>query len=127
MKTPDLSSKRLLVVDDEAEIRKLIREVAEPLGWTVSEAASGRELMDCFHSVLPDMILLDIIMFDGDGIEAIEWLGKQNRAARVIAMTGYSPTYVHAASKFGEAQGVHVFHTFNKPIPIAELRAILSG
>lgn len=125
MTTLDPSSKRLLVVDDEAEIRKLVREVAEPLGWKVSEASSGREMMDCFHSVAPDMIFLDIIMLDVDGIEAIQWLGKQRCAARIVAMTGYSPAYTIGATKLGEAHGVNVVHSFQKPIPIAQLRAVL--
>lgn len=127
MPMPEPAPKRLLIVDDEAEIRKLIREVAEPLGWTVSEAANGEELMNCINSVNPDLIFLDMVMPGVDGIESVQLLGDQKCTARIVCMTGYSPTYTDAAAQLGNVYGVNVIHTLNKPIPIAKLREVLAA
>jgi two-component system nitrogen regulation response regulator NtrX len=101
MTATDSPAPTLLVVDDEPDVRQLVRNVAEPMGWNVREAASGRELMDCYASVVPDAILLDIIMPDMDGIEVLNWLAEQHTSARIAVMTGYSATYTEVASALG--------------------------
>ena len=116
----------LLIVDDEPDVRQLVRDVAEPMGWTVTEASSGRELMDRYASVVPDAILLDIIMPDMDGIEVLNWLAEQRTSARIAVMTGYSATYTEVASALGTSQGLNIAHNLHKPFSIADLRHALT-
>lgn len=116
----------LLIVDDEPDVRQLVRDVAEPMGWTVSEASSGRELMDQYALTSPDAILLDIIMPDMDGIEVLNWLAAQGTNARIAVMTGYSATYTEVASALGTSQGLNVAHNLHKPFSIADLRHALA-
>jgi CheY-like chemotaxis protein len=116
----------LLIVDDEPDVRQLVRDVAEPMGWTVTEASSGRELMDSYASVVPDAILLDIIMPDMDGIEVLNWLAEQRTSARIAVMTGYSATYTEVASALGTSQGLNIAHNLHKPFSIADLRHALT-
>ena len=116
----------LLIVDDEPDVRQLVRDVAEPMGWTVTEASSGRELMDRYTAVVPDAILLDIIMPDMDGIEVLNWLAEQRTSARIAVMTGYSATYTEVASALGTSQGLNIAHNLHKPFSIADLRHALA-
>lgn len=116
----------LLIVDDEPDVRQLVRDVAEPLGWLVTEASSGRELMDRFAAAAPDAILLDIIMPDMDGIEVLNWLAEKRTSARIAVMTGYSATYTEVASALGTSQGLNIAHNLHKPFSIADLRHALT-
>lgn len=63
-----MEAERLLVVDDEQDIRRLLRDFFELQGYQVYTAASGKEALDKL-AVQPDLILLDINMPDMDGME----------------------------------------------------------
>lgn len=58
---------RILVVDDEAPNRRLVRTVLEPLGFRLQEAADGEEALAALQGPLPDLILLDVTMPGRDG------------------------------------------------------------
>jgi CheY-like chemotaxis protein len=63
-----MSQKRVLVVDDEPDIREVARMSLEMVaGWEVLTAASGREALACAAAERPDAILLDVMMPDLDG------------------------------------------------------------
>jgi signal transduction histidine kinase/DNA-binding response OmpR family regulator len=61
--------KTILVVDDDANIRKLLRQELETEGYGVREARSGREAIAQIKQVLPDLIILDVIMPDLNGFD----------------------------------------------------------
>lgn len=62
----------VLVVDDEQDIRGLIRILLERSGLEVTEAANGREALRQLHTVRPDVVVLDVTMPDLDGWETLE-------------------------------------------------------
>jgi len=62
----NIEASRILVVDDDEIIRKLLRRVLERSGFVVDEAASGEEAIDSLLKHPPDLILLDVVM---DGID----------------------------------------------------------
>ena len=66
----------LLVVDDEAPIRMLIRKYAEFGGHTVSEAADGMEAVASVRAAVPDLIVMDIMMPELDGFSAVREIRK---------------------------------------------------
>jgi DNA-binding response OmpR family regulator len=63
---------RVLVVDDEADIRGLLRELLERAGHDVIEAPDGREGLRTFHSEQPDLVILDVAMPGLDGWQTLE-------------------------------------------------------
>ena len=67
---------RLLIVDDEAQIRTLIRKYAEFGGHTVSEAEDGMQAITLARSEAPDLIVLDIMMPELDGFSAAREIRK---------------------------------------------------
>jgi CheY-like chemotaxis protein len=81
--------KKVLVADDKATGRELVRTVLERAGMEVIEAENGREAMEQAQSVFPDIIILDIHMPDMDGFEVVQALRKDARFARtpIIALT----------------------------------------
>jgi len=67
-----MSDPRILVADDEADIRSLVRTLLEKTGATVHEAADGREALREFHDWRPDLVVLDISMPELDGWHVLE-------------------------------------------------------
>jgi DNA-binding response OmpR family regulator len=67
-----MSERRVLVVDDDADIRGLVRELLERRGFAVSEAKDGREALQEFYSGRPDLVVLDIGMPGMDGWATLE-------------------------------------------------------
>ncbi|HVM18257.1 MAG TPA: response regulator transcription factor [Gaiellaceae bacterium] len=62
----------VLVVDDEADIRGLVRQLLLRAGHEVAEAADGREALRAFHERRPDVVILDVAMPELDGWETLE-------------------------------------------------------
>jgi DNA-binding response OmpR family regulator len=63
---------RILVVDDDADVRGLVRELLERAGATVREAVDGREALRVLYDVRPDVIVLDVAMPQLDGWQTLE-------------------------------------------------------
>ncbi|GJL78900.1 MAG: chemotaxis protein CheY [Nitrospinaceae bacterium] len=79
---------KLLLVDDEAHIRTLIKTLAQSLDFEViAEAENGQEAVERFQSESPDMTILDINMPVKTGIEALREIKKIDPGALVIMMT----------------------------------------
>jgi two-component system, chemotaxis family, chemotaxis protein CheY len=78
----------VLVIDDEERIRILIREVLEPAGYVVEEACGGKEGLERYRAHQADVVLMDILMPDQDGLESMATLHREFPSSRVIAMTG---------------------------------------
>ena len=67
-----MSDQRILVVDDDADIRGLVRELLERRGFAVAEAKDGREALQEFYSGRPDLVILDVGMPGMDGWATLE-------------------------------------------------------
>jgi YesN/AraC family two-component response regulator len=82
-----------------------------------------------FKSVIarfvPDIIVLDLVMPDIDGIDIIRFLAESGSRARVVVTTGFNPAYARAACGLGIANGRLSVTTLLKPVTLAELRASL--
>jgi CheY-like chemotaxis protein len=120
----DMSTRRLLVIDDEAEFREIVSQVATGLGYEVVSTGRADEFKTAYDAAPPTAIVLDMIMPDVDGIELVRWLADRNCPAKVLVVTGYNPLYRDAAGALGSAQGLTVA-TLQKPVSLADLRAAL--
>jgi DNA-binding response OmpR family regulator len=67
-----MSRGRVLVVDDDADIRGLVRELLERTGYVVAEATDGREGLRALHAWRPDLVILDVTMPTLDGWATLE-------------------------------------------------------
>jgi DNA-binding response OmpR family regulator len=65
-------SQRVLVIDDDADVRSLLRELLERAGYDVSEAPDGRAGLRAFHNAPADLVLLDVNMPELDGWQTLE-------------------------------------------------------
>jgi CheY-like chemotaxis protein len=79
---------RVLVIDDEAAIRVLLRRQLEQAGYVVVDAPNGRAGIAASSLQPPDIVLTDIFMPEKDGIEVIQEVRSYWSKSRIIAMTG---------------------------------------
>jgi CheY-like chemotaxis protein len=108
-----------LIVDDDAKIRDFLRSVLEAQGYLVQETSDGREALSKIAQNCPDVVLTDIVMPDVEGIELIRMIRKVTPNLRIIAMSGASDGYLHAARALGADA------TIQKPIDIDALLALM--
>lgn len=80
---------KILVVDDEENIRLLYQEELEEEGYTVDVAAHGREALDKLGTFNPDLITLDIKMPGMDGVETLQRIREVKRNVPVILCSAY--------------------------------------
>ncbi len=80
---------RVLVVEDDADMREVLRRRLEKEGWAVSEAANGREALERVAESRPELILLDLMMPEMDGFQFLEEVRKQEewRSIPVVVVT----------------------------------------
>lgn len=78
----------VLVVDDNDEIRSLLRETLEDQGYSVCEAADGEAALRLLGQLPADLIILDILMPGKEGLETIVEIRRQKNPAKIIAMSG---------------------------------------
>jgi CheY-like chemotaxis protein len=79
---------KVLVVDDDEQLRALARGLLEPAGFKVSEAASVAECLARMRSCAADAIVLDILLPDGDGITALREIRERSPRVRVVTVFG---------------------------------------
>jgi two-component system KDP operon response regulator KdpE len=78
------SPAKILVVDDEPQIRTLLKATLGRAGYAVVEAANAREAVNARSIVKPDLILLDLGLPDRDGLELVTALRGEPRAAVIV-------------------------------------------
>ena len=90
--------KRILIVEDQAEIRELIRLTLELGDWDVHEAADGPSGLAAAQRLSPDIVLLDVMMPGGmDGLAVCERLPRGGSHVR-HPVAGSVPVWVHAVA-----------------------------
>jgi DNA-binding NtrC family response regulator len=123
-----MSAARILVVDDESEIRGLLKEILADEGYEVDVAADAAEARSRRAQHDPDLVLLDIWMPDTDGITLLrEWTQANVSSCPVVMMSGHGTVETAV-----EATRLGAFDFVEKPLSLAKLlrtveRALDSG
>jgi DNA-binding NtrC family response regulator len=112
-----MTNARILVVDDENDIRELVREILSEEGYTVDTAGNAAEARAACALQAPDLVLLDIWMPDADGISLLrEWQQTQALTAPVVMMSGHGTVETAVeATRLGAVDYVE------KPLSLAKL------
>ncbi len=81
-------SKRILIVDDSSMMRKMISKILQPPDYiVVGEAKSGKEAVELYEALRPDIVTMDITMRDMDGFTAAREIFTIDNAARIIFLS----------------------------------------
>jgi two-component system chemotaxis response regulator CheY len=80
-------SKTVLVVDDAAFMRMMIRDILAREGYVIHEAVNGRDAIEKYAEVKPDVVTMDITMPEMSGLEALRRIREYDPAARVLVVS----------------------------------------
>jgi CheY-like chemotaxis protein len=120
---------RILVVDDDSQVRATLRHLLEAAGHEVAEACDGLEAVRIFQAQRIDVVLCDLLMPKRDGLELIRDLRRASGPVRVVAMSG-TPVVgdldiLHVAELQG-AVGV-LLKPFNSTVLLAAIERAMAG
>ena len=119
---------RVLVVDDDPEVREVLVRTMQRYGWAADTAADGRAALDALAAQKPDLILLDLMMPRMDGFEFVSELRQQPdwRAIPIIVITAKTLTNEDRVRLQGHVQKVIQKGGFNHDELLVELRDIVA-
>jgi len=109
---------KILVVDDQLGMRRLLFETFREDQHEVEMAANGTEALKLFISFEPDLILMDMKMTGMNGIETLEQIRTIDRRVAVIMMTAYGETNQNTE----QAKDLGILYYIGKPFDLFELR-----
>lgn len=97
---------RILIIDDDANLRTILGHALKEAGYEVGLAADGREGIKQHRAAPADLIITDLFMPEQEGLETIRQLHKEFPELAIIAMSGIDPTntMLTIASKLGAAR-----------------------
>jgi DNA-binding response OmpR family regulator len=111
----------ILVIEDHAVTRNLIVRILTAARHRVTEAKGGTEGLAAFRRARPALIITDIVMADGEGIETIREMRREAPAIPILAVSGWGASYLRTAKLLGASA------TIEKPFDSDELLAIVGG
>lgn len=112
---------RILVVDDEEDLCRLFMRSLALEGFEVAAARSGREALALVEQESPDLIILDLVMPEMDGLETLRRMRERGVRARVVILTAYA-----TAQRAREALALGVREFISKPFDLDRLLRIVS-
>jgi len=116
--------KQILIVDDNDEFRKMLKDILEILKFSVILAENGKKGLDILKNNSVDLIICDVLMPEMDGFEFIDIIRKKDKKVKVIITTGGgridASTYLTAADELG-ADGI-----IQKPFSIEEIEDLIN-
>jgi DNA-binding NtrC family response regulator len=110
---------RILVVDDDAGIRRTLHILLSRAGYRVSQARDGMEALRLWRDTGADLVITDLHMPEKDGIEMIIELMSHSPSVRIIAMSGGGQT--RRLDLLGDATLLGAVHTIEKPFTLSEM------
>ena len=116
-----MDAAKILVVDDEPSILRLLEEALTQWGYQVKCAASGDEALAAIRGDLFDAVLTDIRMPEMSGLDLLREIKRHDDSIEVVMMTGY-PTIVSAVEALKEG----AYDYLSKPVILDELRHLMA-
>lgn len=114
---------RVLIADDEADVRTLLQRTLELAGHEVRVARDGNQALAALREGPVDVAVVDIYMPGKDGIETIMDIRRRHPDTKIIAITGSEPTTGKAMLHMARKLGAHL--ALAKPFTLEELLAAM--
>lgn len=91
----------ILVVDDDAQVRKLMRHFLTRERWVAHEAASVAAAMEFLQQTDVHLLILDLFMSEQDGFEFLREVRRTEHKFKILAISGYGEPYLQMAARSG--------------------------
>ncbi len=114
---------RLLSIEDDKKVADLICRVARDVGFD-AQTVFGNAIEHAYQEYQPDVIVLDILMPEMDGIEVLQFLKEQYCRAHVIILSGSDGLSRRIIEKMGNSLGFTIVGNVTKPFRVPMLRSL---
>jgi len=112
---------KILVVDDDPEIRKILLKALTQFGYDVTDAKNGTEGFDLLFSDQFDVAIIDILMPEMDGVEFINKIGNEISKEKIVVMSG-GLNKIDGIKYFKVLEMLGIQFFLKKPFSIHELK-----
>ena len=124
--TPDPAAP-VLVVDDRRDVAETLADMCRALGRAAETSAESIDLRMLLDRYRPAGLIIDVMMPDHDGYEALKEIAAYDPALPVLLVTGYGDTWLRMGVTLGRAHGLTALHTAAKPVRADTVRRFLAG
>lgn len=118
---------KLLIIDDDLAVSSLFQDVAEEVGFEVIATHCADQFFASLASFSPDLIIIDLMMPDMDGVEILRKLSEKNVDADIILSSGADEKVLRTAASVADGYGLKVRSILPKPLDLEMLKALLIG
>jgi EAL domain-containing protein (putative c-di-GMP-specific phosphodiesterase class I) len=115
-----------LIVDDEEAIRTFVQHVAESVGLQVFQAGGGAEALALLKTITPSIVVMDMQMPNGDGVQLIQGIAGLGLKATVVILSGGDHRLLEVTNEIARQRGVEIGATLQKPVRFNDLRQCLA-
>jgi len=122
----DLRGRRLLVVDDDPADRAAVVQLAHACGCDIRAAAGHAEMTSLMRAWAPELLVLDIVMPEVDGLGILRQLAEQHCRTPVLLVSAYRD-HLRPARNLGHAYGIKVVGELTKPLEPQAFAATLQN
>lgn len=121
-----MNAHKLLIIDDDELVGQTLKNIAEQCGFNVIFTDTALAFYEQLTLFEPDLIMVDLIMPDVDGVQLIERLADINHKAKLIIISGAGKRVVNSSALSAQEHGLEIVGLLNKPFRAAEVRQILT-
>ena len=116
---------KLLVVDDDVDFAKIIKNIAVGVGMDVVLTDDSREFSSLYTDDL-DIVVLDVFMPEIDGIELLRFLSSKNSRASIVLMSGGDKGMLHSVQELALERKLTVLGALQKPFSVNDLEDVFA-
>jgi CheY-like chemotaxis protein len=117
--------KRILLIEDDENIRKMLRLALEGYGYEVTEACDGKQGLESYKASPADLVITDLVMPEKEGLETIQDLRKAHPHVKIIAMSGGSRSNAGENLKMAKLLGASAL--VSKPFEMGKFAETIAG
>jgi two-component system response regulator VicR len=118
---------KILVIDDERSVTKIVARVASDLGFVVETLNDPSLAFDIFEAFKPDILLLDMLMPEVDGVDVLNEILACGTDAFIVIMSGYGKACLQLGKSVAKFHDHRAITTLAKPFRRADLIALLES
>lgn len=122
-----MNAHKLLIIDDDELVGQTLKSIAEQCGLSVIFTDTALKFYEQLTLFEPDLIMVDLIMPNTDGVQLIERLAEINHNATVIIVSGAGKRVVNSSALLAQEHGLEIAGVLNKPFRAAEVRQLLTN
>jgi DNA-binding response OmpR family regulator len=113
-------ARSILIADDDEQVRSLLREILQKEGYEVFEAPNGKQAVERMNLQETDLLMIDLVMPEQEGLETIRSLRKERPSLKIVAMSGaFAGEFLPVANVLGAGA------TLKKPFAVEEVLEVV--